>query len=68
MHAGMHAAAALLKSQPKTNGLPYFYSLNKTTLHRPLMMFVVVVDVSLFRRGGGKEQPKYFLRAGGEQQ
>jgi hypothetical protein len=31
------------------------------------MMFVVV-DASLFRRGGGEEQPKHFLRTGGKQQ
>ena len=28
----------------------------------------VVVDASIFRRGGDEEQPKYFLRAGGKQQ
>ena len=31
------------------------------------MMFVVV-DASLFRRGGGEEQPKYFLQTGDKQQ
>lgn len=32
------------------------------------MMMFVVVDAPLFRRCGGEEEPKYFLRAGGKQQ